>query len=885
MYLIFYLLQQIITYTTNTIIFFQLFFSRREGNNSFISLDTSGKNGTICIVSGVNQAGFIGGEKSENKILIALVGQVIVNIDDDDDSLKNFDDNCSLSVLPSGNNDGRAKVIQGFFCGTVQKIDKEQNQVTILIAPYAREIRKLTRDIDLLKENNSHINALEQQVAFLIEQIIGLKNEKTIHQVQQATKLQPRKTENQSETKENFTCTELGTESKIIETEGAVELRRYQQRIVEQSRNENIIVRLPTGAGKTLVAAEMIRENFQGEFQNLKDKKALMFVPATVLIKQQANEVERWLRKHGVSARVNQFRGGLAFPMGFDVLICTPKAFENAQAKQYENELAWENFSLVIFDEVHHVLKGHPYRKLTTALRNARARTGTNQSNFPRIVGLTASLTYEVDISKIKKSIQILCDELNVTQICQASYQELKDDGYKGTHAKAEVDLVIENELVPKDRGLVSISSREPHLMKKNFESRIRQGTATKYALELWSVVKALEKYAISIDQSCFDSSKPPRISQPLALWETFTHKLATQVIKSSPPLSGVLFELSLWYGALKLLIVSWEEKEYLATSFLQMHNIHQSTMQYTPELTCQIQSFCESFPDTYLRYENLKRILCTEFQKFELDDKKFRGIIFVDQRISTHILKHVLRMDDVTSVLFQPQVVYAAGTPASPRFSLTKSQLASALGKFKTGESNLLIATNVAEEGVDVPAANCVVRFDSMVNSVSLTQSRGRARQANSSFIVMNERSDRTTRDLEAAEETQMQVCENYKCVPKTAEDEAEILELDRLLQRKKEEDSLIKINNRIVNDGDISEANSLALLDIICKETKVDLLDSIGGKPSSVTLTYDSILRKCQTTINIIGNVSKKSQKVAKRKAAKELLEILFSEFSQGL
>ncbi|CAN0295772.1 unnamed protein product, partial [Ectocarpus sp. 12 AP-2014] len=69
----------------------------------------------------------------------------------------------------------------------------------------------------------------------------------------------------------------------------------------------------------------------------------------------------------------------------------------------------------------------------------------------------------------------------------------------------------------------------------------------------------------------------------------------------------------------------------------------------------------------------------------------------------------------------------------------------------------NLLLSTAVAEEGIDVPDANCVVRYDPMDHAVSMVQGRGRARGEKSSFVVLCERADRTTADLEAVEHRQL--------------------------------------------------------------------------------------------------------------------------------
>lgn len=53
----------------------------------------------------------------------------------------------------------------------------------------------------------------------------------------------------------------------------------------------------------------------------------------------------------------------------------------------------------------------------------------------------------------------------------------------------------------------------------------------------------------------------------------------------------------------------------------------------------------------------------------------------------------------------------------------------------------NLLIATDVVEEGIDVPKCSTVIRFDITKTVRSNVQSRGRARQTNSKFIIMLER------------------------------------------------------------------------------------------------------------------------------------------------
>lgn len=57
---------------------------------------------------------------------------------------------------------------------------------------------------------------------------------------------------------------------------------------------------------------------------------------------------------------------------------------------------------------------------------------------------------------------------------------------------------------------------------------------------------------------------------------------------------------------------------------------------------------------------------------------------------------------------------------------------------EFKSGAFNILVATSVIEEGLDVRQCNLVVRFDGMENYRQYVQSKGRARAKNSKFVVM---------------------------------------------------------------------------------------------------------------------------------------------------
>ncbi len=71
---------------------------------------------------------------------------------------------------------------------------------------------------------------------------------------------------------------------------------------------------------------------------------------------------------------------------------------------------------------------------------------------------------------------------------------------------------------------------------------------------------------------------------------------------------------------------------------------------------------------------------------------------------------------------------------------------------EFRTGEINVLIATAIVEEGLDIPKCNLVFRFNKPPNFSSYMQSKGRARaKQNASYVLLVDESDKkiSSKDL----------------------------------------------------------------------------------------------------------------------------------------
>lgn len=59
-------------------------------------------------------------------------------------------------------------------------------------------------------------------------------------------------------------------------------------------------------------------------------------------------------------------------------------------------------------------------------------------------------------------------------------------------------------------------------------------------------------------------------------------------------------------------------------------------------------------------------------------------------------------------------------------------------LERFKKNETNVIVTTNVLEEGIDLQMCNSVIKFDYPETFASYEQSKGRARMKDSTYTVM---------------------------------------------------------------------------------------------------------------------------------------------------
>ncbi|KAJ3234335.1 hypothetical protein HDU81_001491 [Chytriomyces hyalinus] len=128
--------------------------------------------------------------------------------------------------------------------------------------------------------------------------------------------------------------------------------------------------------------------------------------------------------------------------------------------------------------------------------------------------------------------------------------------------------------------------------------------------------------------------------------------------------------------------------------------------------------------------------------------DDSFCGICFAEKRCSAMLLASLLPRCSTLKSFLRAEALIGHGNDRASQtsaigFSMGISQQKRTVEQFRDRKLNLLVATKVAEEGIDIQPCNLVVRFDVVQTVISNIQSRGRARHKNSKYVVMVSEND----------------------------------------------------------------------------------------------------------------------------------------------
>ncbi|CAG7966166.1 unnamed protein product [Penicillium olsonii] len=480
--------------------------------------------------------------------------------------------------------------------------------------------------------------------------------------------------------------------------------RGYQLEMLEASQKENIIVAMDTGSGKTHIAILRII----AELEKCSPEKLIWFLAPTVALCIQQHEtirsqistvktkiltgmdnVDRWTDQSIWDAVLKDVR----------VVVSTHAVLADALGHGF---VQMSRLALLVFDEAHHCRGRHPANRIMqNHYHPAVLRSG--RGFVPRILGLTASPVVQ------SKKNELEAIEANLDAVCKTPRQH---------------------------RGELLQNTHRPHLERINYAPFDKQHYLIGSQL-LQPLIKCCGSYNIEGDpwiDSLRQSDKTEQLQHALASGQTYCSEQLRRFLERSCHINE---ELGGWATDFYIK-TSIDELQRSIQETRDVSHLDQMEKKYLLELLLTIP---KHNADREIQHVSFKLQTLINFLD-KMAKPEFSGLIFVKRRVTVSVLIRILSM--------HPKIKHAFNCGAFVGWSgnharkdslgdlLHRDLQRDTLEEFKAGRKNLIIATDVLEEGIDVSACSLVICYDKPANLKSFVQRRGRARHKESKFAVM---------------------------------------------------------------------------------------------------------------------------------------------------
>jgi len=497
--------------------------------------------------------------------------------------------------------------------------------------------------------------------------------------------------------------------------------RHYQSNIVNRCKNKNSLVILPTGLGKTIIGILIIANTLI----KYSKSKIIILAPTRPLVSQHRSSCQKFLDINAekivlLTGKIPPEKRTLLFNNS-RIIISTPQVIKNDLIRgRYD----LTQVSLVIFDEAHKTKGNYSY--------NFISKEYINTCNDPLILGLTASP------GKDFEHIQEICDNLCIENIVFKNYEDKDVKDY--IH---DIDTYIN--LVDLPLELFEISQIWDNLFK-NF---------LKFFIER-KLINPNKRYYSKLDFL--------RISHDLTLSlkyldcvesEIFDEEFLNHLFFQDPKLIDIVkenhYDIHSIFSYCSTCISILHAKDLLETQEISLFKSFLDKIISKVErdvLSAKRIVNSEQFKLTYsiIEKEGLSKLShpkinkAIEIIKEEIEEFQNRKIIlFTQYRELAEYLKKKLKNEfrnELTIEKFIGQTTKHDDIGYSQRIQIE------ILEKFRNNEINVLIATSVAEEGLDIPNVDAIIFYESVPSEIRLIQRRGRTGRNNPGrcYIILTE-------------------------------------------------------------------------------------------------------------------------------------------------
>jgi Fanconi anemia group M protein len=464
-----------------------------------------------------------------------------------------------------------------------------------------------------------------------------------------------------------------------------VEQRLYQLNLAGKALEGSSLVVLPTGLGKTIVALFVIASRLQ-RFGG----KALILSPTKPLVEQHAAFFKRVMALQ--DEEILTFTGSIA-PADREklwiqgkLIVSTPQVIENDLLTK---RISLEDVSHITFDEAHRAVGNYAYTFI--------AEKYFESAKNPHVLGITASP------GSSDEKISEVCQALHVEKV---AVKTEKDRDVRPYVQEKEIEwLQVE---LPAEMAEIR------GYLEKIFDDRL----------------EIIRNMGFSAGSGKYVSKKDLLLLQK---------KLQGEIRVGGDP--AIFSAMS---------VVAEMMKVNHAVEMVETQGL-ETLRKYLEKLNAEASSSGSSkaakrlMDDLYMRKALYRVKECdVEHPKIELARKivskqlkespDSRTIVFTNYRDTAEIVVNALSdVPEVAPIRFVGQ-----GARHKDK-GLTQKQQVEILEKFRAGEYNVLVATSVAEEGLDIPSTDLVLFYEPIPSEIRSIQRKGRTgRQHKGRVIVL---------------------------------------------------------------------------------------------------------------------------------------------------
>jgi ERCC4-related helicase len=458
----------------------------------------------------------------------------------------------------------------------------------------------------------------------------------------------------------------------------AVEERAYQVNIARACLEHSTLVVLPTGMGKTVIAAMVIAEVLRR-----KGGRVLLLAPTKPLVEQHAASLRNIL----IVERIALFTGEATSPEEREllwrenkVIVSTPQVIRNdLRAERF----SLEEVSLIVFDEAHRAVGDYAYVDVAGAYKEIPGRL---------VLGMTASPG-----SSAEKILEV-CGNLGITAV--EIRTEYDPDVVAYLH-----DLAVER--IPVEAPDVSKQIR--NLLQTVFDEQVERlkkigFLAGKPKVSLKDLLAAGNEARRRLDSGVRDGRLYGAMTaQAIAMKANHAIELAeTQGLGS----------LRSYFDKMEADARSKADVQFLKHAKVQeaMKLARESEVEH-PKLSKTGWVVREQF----LRKPDSKVIVFAHYRE-----------------TADRVTQALARLPGIRPVRFVGQA------SRGEDIGLSQKEQVDILERFKAGDVNAIVATSIGEEGLDIPQVDLVVFYEPVPSEIRTIQRRGRTGRSAAGRVVM---------------------------------------------------------------------------------------------------------------------------------------------------